>query len=226
MSFEEVTIGDCRLIRADCMEVLPTLGIVDAVVTDPPYGIGFKYNTHNDTRDGYEEWCKGWFAAIKKISSTIFMSPGFANVAMWARIEPFSGMCAWLKPASMGRSTFGFCNWEPMLLWGKATGRSVDVFSAPIIPDSDLDGHPCPKPLRWGTESVCRVSEPSETVLDPFMGSGTVGVGCVRTGRKFIGIEKDPEYFSIACRRIEEAYGKGTFFDDTKKREPELFAMT
>ena len=203
-------IGDCTLYCGDCLEVMPVLGKVGAVVTDPPYGVDFSYSSHDDARDGYEDWCGRWFDCCHSIAETVLLSPGQANVPMWATLRPFRWQIAWLKPAAMGRSPVGFNNWEPMLLWGKGVGNSVDVFKAPILPDADLVGHPCPKPLKWGIESVKRV--PGDVVLDPFMGSGTTGVACVKLGRKFIGIEIDEGYFDIACKRIEEAY-----------RQPDMF---
>lgn len=210
----ETADGSVKLYLGDCLEVLPTLSGIDAVVTDPPYGVGFKYDGHDDTRDGYEEWCGRWFDELLRIAPTILMSCGAVNVQMWARIRPFSWQVAWLKPAAMGRSPVGFCNWEPMVLWGSGSGKSVDVFTAPIVPDSSLDGHPCPKPLLWGIKSVEVAALNGATVLDPFTGSGTTGVACVRTGRKFIGIEKEPKYFDIAVKRIEAELNRAPLFDD------------
>jgi hypothetical protein len=214
MMAEKVTIGNCELWHGDCLEILPMIGKVDAVITDPPYGVGFAYESHDDKPEGYEDWCVEWFDLCQSIAATILLSPGAVNVAMWARRRPFKWQIAWLKPAAMGRSPLGFCNWEPMLLWGKGVSGSVDVFTAPILPDRDVDGHPCPKPVKWGIESVCRV--PGNIVCDPFMGSGTVGLACVNLGRRFIGIEKERKYFDIACRRIEQAYAQPRLFDDAK----------
>lgn len=216
MTFREEQIGDCRLILGDCLEVLPTLGPVDAVVTDPPYGVGFAYESHDDSRDGYEEWCCRWFDACASLAETMLMSPGAVNVPMWARLRPFKWQIAWLKPAAMGRSPLGFCNWEPMLFWGKGVSNSVDVFRAQILPSDDMDGHPCPKPVAWGVESVSRV--PGLSVLDPFLGSGTTGIACAKLGRKFIGIEIEPKYFDIACRRIEQAYAQPDLLIEAEKK--------
>jgi len=215
--------GSVQLYCGDCLDVLPTLeaGSVDAVVTDPPYGVGFKYDGHDDTRNGYEDWCGKWFEELSRIASTILMSCGAVNVQMWACIKPFNWQIAWLKPAAMGRSPVGFCNWEPMLLWGSGSGESVDVFTAPIVPDDSLDGHPCPKPLKWGIESVRRAAK-SGTILDPFMGSGTTGVACVRLGRKFIGIEKEPKYFEIAVKRIEAELNRTPLFEEPVAVQREL----
>lgn len=67
------------------------------------------------------------------------------------------------------------------------------------------NGHPCPKDVRWGTWLINKFSKTGKTILDPFMGSGTTGVACVQTGRKFIGIEIEPKYFDIAVKRIQQA---------------------
>ncbi len=215
--------GDVRLYLGDCREILPTLGKVDAVVADPPYGVGFKYESHNDTRDGYEDWCTTWFDLLN--AKCVLMTPGAVNVAMWARIRPFKWQAAWLKPAAMGRSPFGFCNWEPVLLWGTPAGDTTDVFTAQIIPDRSVDGHPCPKPLVWGEKMVAMSG--GDTILDPFMGSGTTGVACVRLGRKFIGIEIEPKYFDIACKRIDKAYDDFGLIEATPPaiRQPNLLEV-
>jgi site-specific DNA-methyltransferase (adenine-specific) len=219
--------GTVRLWLADCRDVLKELpsGSVDAVVTDPPYGVGFKYESHNDTRDGYEQWCRDWFPHLRRVSSAVLMACGAVNVPMWATIEPFKWQVAWLKPAAMGRSPVGFCNWEPMLLWGntKQSG-AVDCFRACIVPDDSLEGHPCPKPLEWGLKSVECVSVPGQTICDPFMGSGTTIVAAVRLGRKFLGIEKEPKYFAIAKRRIQDALNSQPLFkEQIRQTQEELF---
>lgn len=79
----------------------------------------------------------------------------------------------------------------------------------------EANGHPCPKPLGWMTWLVELASNPWEIVLDPFMGSGTTGVACVKLGRRFIGIEIEPKYFDIACKRIEAACAQPDLFIET-----------
>ncbi len=78
----------------------------------------------------------------------------------------------------------------------------------------DPSGHPCPKPIQYAQWLVSRAAEMGQTVIDPFMGSGTTGVACANLGRKFIGIEIEPKYFDIACRRIEQAYKQPRLFKD------------
>jgi len=204
-----VIIGECRLYLGDCLDVLPKLadGGVDAVVTDPPYNVGLNYegDATADNKPEYQAWCIDWFVELRRIcTGAVTISCGIVNLAMWCKIEDPHWVLCWWKPSGMGRSPVGFCNWEPMPMWGKTKGKGkCDVIRAPIIPNRALDGHPCPKPIEWGCGFVELLSEAGMIVCDPFMGLGTVGVACVRLGRKFIGIEKEPKYFDIACRRIE-----------------------
>lgn len=207
----EEIIGRARLILGDCRDILPTLPKVDAVITDPPYGVGFVYASHDDTPVGYAEWCAEWFSDLKRIcDGPIAISCGMANICDWPKP---TWVMAWHKPAAMGRCAVGFNNWEPVLLYGKPNGvHGADVIRAPIVPDADLDGHPCPKPLGWAVGVIHRIADKSQTILDPFMGSGTTGVAAVQMGKQFIGIEREPRYFDIACKRIEDAQRQGDFF--------------
>jgi len=206
---DRAEIGDAVLYHGDCLEILPTLGEVDAVVTDPPYGVGFVYESHDDDPEKYQAWRDKWFSELRRHSALLAISCGVANIQNWAKSDWI--MC-WHKPASMGRCKVGFNNWEPVLIYGKPPGQIADVFKAVIKPDASLDGHPCPKPLQWGMELVSKMTKVNGAVLDPFMGSGTTGVACANLGRKFIGIEIERKYFDIACERIEAAYAQGRLF--------------
>jgi site-specific DNA-methyltransferase (adenine-specific) len=192
----------------DCLEYMRTLpdGCVDAVVTDPPYNVGLDYATYADNRPDYAEWCAAWFAEARRVCrGPIAISVGQANLSEWARIAPPDWWLAWWKPAAMGRCVVGFNNWEPIALYGKPPKAACDVIRATITPDASLKGHPCPKPLEWAIKQVDMLTCQGDTVLDCFTGSGTTGVACVQTGRRFIGCEIDPGYFAIAQRRIEQA---------------------
>ena len=96
----------------------------------------------------------------------------------------------------------GFNNWEPILFYN-IKRLANDVLSFPNYHDDT--GHPTTKPTKLMVALIERMSNPGDTILDPFMGSGTTGVACVQTGRNFIGIEIDPGYFEIAKKRIEQA---------------------
>lgn len=220
-------IGDATLYLGDCRDILPTLGPVDAVVTDPPYGIGY---AHSGFRDGSIGNTR---AANKRGSPPVHgddvpFDPShllaFGNVLMWGadhfypRLPDSGRWLAWNKIGDLQPwDTFSDVEfaWHSregaarIFTW-KWKGLACDKKGE----DNGLRHHTTQKPIalmRWCIEQ-CR-TEAGATILDPYMGSGTTGVACAQLDRKFIGIEIEPRYFDIACRRIEEAY-----------RQPRLFA--
>lgn len=206
VKFRTVTIGSATLIRGDCRDVLPTLGKVDAVVTDPPYGIKRdgkpKSSSSHGGHKGYE--FRGWdcsapdgavFEAIREVSGHQIIWGGnyFPQ-----HLGPSMGWLVWDKGQRISQS-------DAELAY-TSLRQALRVFTlnrASIASDGAV--HPTQKPLslmRW-----CLGFLPSaQSILDPYMGSGTTGVAAVNLGRKFIGIELDAKYFEIACRRIREAY--------------------
>ena len=210
-------IGDARLILGDCLEILPTLPKVDAVITDPPYGIGYSKGTGgkgNHTRRNIE--------AIAGDDAPFDPSPWLAwPCIMWGANHysgrlPHGRWLAWNKLGtlepwdSFSDVEFAWQNQRGAdrifnLLWkGICQGEKDDGGSR---------GHPTQKPvalMKWCLGFV----PDAQTILDPFMGSGTTGVACAQLGRKFIGIEIEPRYFDIACRRIERAYAQGKLFQE------------
>jgi len=198
---------DVVIYHGDCRDILPTLGPVDLVLTDPPYNVGIEYGAGvDDKRKDYQDWCSLWFNDCRQIAPLIALTPGIVNLGIWAQIEAPSWCIAWLKPAAMGRTPFGFCNWEPVLVWGKAKKHDgVDVITAAIIPDPNLDGHPCPKPLLWGKKLLALLTDASDVILDPFMGSGTTLRAAKDLGRKSVGIEIEERYCEIAARRMSQS---------------------
>lgn len=188
-------IGDATLYLGDCREILPTLGKVDAVVTDPPYPdfleAEFRYNP-GTLRAALEP----------EVHQFVFWSA----TAEWP--FDFSAVHIWHKPN--GQS---YKHYER--IFERRGGISCKVFrNAAILPNytqyaAECVDHPTQKPLSLVFGLVERTTG---TVLDPFMGSGTTGVACANLGRKFIGIEIEPKYFDIACRRIAEAYAQPRLF--------------
>ena len=212
-----------RVITGDCLEVLPTLSGVDAVVTDPPYGI----NTKSDGMGKLNPWAD------------------LCNAALWYRewiglarnAIPDDG-CLWscLNWRSMPTFQKAACDlgWpiESMLVWDKEwigpggtrglrpAYELVGLWAGPefSIDDRGLPdvqrfkwsshkptGHPAEKPVALKKWLIEISTDPGDTILDPFCGSGTTGVACVQTGRAFIGIEKTDHYADIARRRIADA---------------------
>ena len=212
-------MSNVTLHLGDCLEYMKSLpdGCVDAVITDPPYNVGLNYSTINDNRQDYIEWCASWFSELRRITrGAIAISVGQSNLSRWAAIAPPTWWLAWWKPAAMGRCVVGFNNWEPIALYGKPKRAVCDVIRATIQPDPSVAGHPCPKPLEWAVKQIEMFTDFSDTIFDPFMGSGTTGVACVQMGRNFIGCEISPEYYAIAERRIKDAQAQPLLFEVNK----------
>ena len=216
-------IGDATLYLGDCLEILPTLGKVDAVVTDPPYGVGLIYGDYNDNSEG------SYFSLMRMFMSKIdaqftALTPGMKHLSWWYSTFSPLWTISWHKPNQCSRSSIGGFNaWEPVLVFGKPTKRIAhDAFVHSIqTMQTDTGDHPCPKdPESWQI-LVDMLTALDDLILDPFMGSGTTGVACANLGRKFIGVEIEPKYFDIACRRIADAYKQPRLFEDEKPAAPQ-----
>ena len=205
-------IGDCELYLGDCLEVMPMLGKVDAVVTDPPYGIGFGA-THTKWSANRGVTLGEWDAKIPDVSFLVDIAK---DVIIWGgeRFElPVSrGWLTWVKPDAA--PTFSSTEFA----WTSQDRPSRHFVQSISSVNGERIGHPTQKPLRLMKWCLGFIPD-AETVLDPFMGSGTTGVACVKLGRKFIGIELDETYFDIACRRIEEAYRQPDMFLELEKQD-------
>lgn len=213
------TTEHCTLYCGDCLDVLPTLGRVDAVVTDPPYGIAYKkgaggkdgaYNNRNQAKRNTEE--------INGDDRPFDPSPILSvceNVLLWGADHfsqrlPHGRFLAWNKLGDK-EPWDSFSDVE--FAWHSQRGASR-IFSyvwkglcqGAGEDKGDTRDHPTQKPvclMRWCLDQVG--STPGDLILDPYMGSGTTGVACIRTGRRFIGVENDPKHFATAVRRIREA---------------------
>ena len=230
------TIGNATLYLGDCREILPTLPKVDAVVTDPPYGIGLQTKNAGRLKRPYTKWgdvsrmaktAEHGFDAV--IGDAAPFDPAvllnFDNLVIWGAnnfADKLPASHCWFswdkKCGKAADSDIGDCE----LAWTRGlrfkTVRAFRHMWAGFQRDSeggDIRLHPTQKPialLRWCLEFY----PDARTILDPFMGSGTTGVACVKLGRKFIGIELEPKYFDIACKRIEEAYKQPDLFIEPK----------
>jgi DNA modification methylase len=209
-AFSPVVIGDATLYLGDCREIIPIVGKVDAVITDPPYGCkatsgwggkysGFEIQGDDSTelRDFVIAQCNCPFAMF---GSPRIDRPKNCSILIWSKGEH----------TGMGNLQFP---WKPDFEevyisgdgWSGRRTSSVLKFNART--DSERF-HPTEKPIGLMVEIASKA--PPGVILDPFMGSGTTGIACLKTGRKFIGIERDPEYFRIACERIRKEYSQIT----------------
>jgi DNA modification methylase len=201
-------IGDATLYLGDCREILPTLGKVDAVVTDPPYGIGMDGGKIGKAVYEKLDWDK------ESPDLTAILSLGVPTVIWGGNYFPLPPNPLWLVwDKKNDPTTFADCE----LAWTNIVG-AIRIFrwlwSGPYQQKREERWHPTQKPLalmEW-----CLGFVPG-AVLDPFMGSGTTGVACAKKARPFIGIEREPSYFDIACRRIEAAYKQPDLFIEKPK---------
>lgn len=205
------TIGLATLYNADCREIIPTLVGIDACVTDPPYGIGWEYASYHDTFDKWKELMDGVIPLIKGVTDNISLSVGPLEAEahiMWHHAPKWRA--CWYRGSTGARSPMGFRDYETVFLWGTPPKPMHDYFA--IAPEQERFGHSCPKPVGYAKWLIKRLSADNSTIMDPFLGSGTTGVGAVQMGRRFVGVELDPTYFDTACRRIEDAQRQGDFF--------------
>jgi DNA modification methylase len=215
-----VVIGSCVMYEGDCLEVIPTLGKVDAVVTDPPYGMGDLLR-----KGGAKEWsvtrAKGtaWDDSTPDVGWIVDIGvPAIIWGGQFFGLPIQRGWLVWDK--LMAEFSTSVCE----LAWTNISFpvKRFRLGSAMVQQEGRV--HPTQKPIalmRW-----CLGFLPNaETILDPFMGSGTTGVACVKEGRKFIGIELDPDYFDIACKRIRDAYAQPDMFVAAPAAKPEQLDM-
>ncbi len=234
-------IGDATLYLGDCLEILPTLGKVAHVICDPPYS-NIVHDTRGrrggdlrkDSGSKLErldfgaitgvqgrvaelvcESAEGWFLTF----SDIFALPGWRGSVLEAGGKSKS-VCIWVKPdcapqfngqkPATGFECIGvFWCGNGFSKWNAGGKRGVYTH---LVNAHRHGGHPTEKPVSLMRDILTDFTNYGQTILDPFMGSGTTGVACANLGRKFIGIEIEPKYFDIACRRIEEAYKQPDFF--------------
>ncbi len=243
---EKVVIGDAVLYLGDCLEVLSTLPRVDAVVTDPPYGIPHDFGIQVRNDGGKRRLSFDWdghhvndcvlsaCSIAANLADAHFWFCGLTQVSHIADALRNAGlidkMAAWVKtcpaPAMPG-------NWWPSgyeiavyayrsgAWFGDKNPKRSNVFYS----DSYRHGqpgkepHPTQKPLKMVAHIVSSLVKPGGTAIDCFMGSGTTGVAAVQLGRKFIGIEIERRYFDIACKRIDNAQRQNKLFPEKTREE-------
>jgi site-specific DNA-methyltransferase (adenine-specific) len=214
------TIGDATLYLGDCMDVLPALGQVDAVITDPPYGINagqMSLGKWATSRMEKLDWDKvapsadvleAVLRAGKKavlFGGNYFGLPPTRNFLVWDKGAGFKGR-------DFAECEFAWCSWD-----ANARSLTYDPLARGDYKDKQ---HPTQKPVSVMLWAIQHAGD-AATILDPFMGSGSTGVAAVQLGRKFIGIERELKYFDVACKRIEQANAQQPLFDPTPQQKPQ-----
>ena len=206
--------GAVTLLLGDCLEILPTLEGIDAVVTDPPYGIGGYVSAPSKWRRLAGHTSETWDDNVVDLQPLL----GFERVVIWGGnnygLPASRNFLCWYKPdapPSMAQCEYAWCNWD---------GNAKHITQTISATNRERNGHPTQKPLRVMLASVEHAD--AAFVADPFMGSGTTGVACIRTGRRFIGIEIEPKYFEIAKRRCIAELERFPLLEPKPLRQREL----
>ena len=210
-------IGNCSLWLGDCREILPTLPKVDLVLTDPPYGIGEaagKNKSRNKLAKAKDYGDDAWDNETPPVWLFGLMQEKSTNQIIFGGnyfvLPPSSCWLVWDKD-----NTGDFADAE--LAWTnlqKAVRLKKHRWNGMLQEDmknKEVREHPTQKPVPVIEWCLSHVPD-ALTVCDPFAGSGTTGVACANMGKTFYGIEREPKYFDIACKRIEAAYAQGRLF--------------
>ena len=245
---ERVCIGgDVTLYKADCRDILPTLGKVDVVVTSPPYNMrtrvrngeyteremkphfSKKYSDFPDALpiEEYYDLHRMVLAQLLEVARIVFINISVVTGSKeaWFKIigdfsHQLKDVIVWDKgegqpamhPSVINRSFELILALERDAEPGRAFARSY--FKRGEMPDiwrlgrgdNNVDGHNATFPESLPQRIVAGWTQTGDTILDPFMGSGTTGVAALKLGRRFIGVEISPDYFKVACERIKREY--------------------
>ena len=270
-----VIIGDATLYLGDCLDILPTLSKVDAVVTSPPYddlrqyGVGqpsfvwmdyirpmafslvgggvIVWNVADSVRDGSEtgtsfrQALEFMDAGLRLHDTMLYLKTnvnfpdavryenGFEYMFVFSNGAPKTFNPIKDRPNKHGGTVMHGTDrhvdgsLKPISGLGKLVNRVGKRFNWWFLTNNQPDiGHPAPMPYQMAFDHITSWTNEGDTILDPFMGSGTTGVACAKIGRKFIGIELDPKYFDIACERIQKAYDQPDLFVKPPKKAEQL----
>ncbi len=208
--------------HGDCREILLQLEPVDLVLTDPQWGVRLTEKAHKDKSYFYGDVGYGSSDDSQEYVKTVCVPAIALAIELFGRVVVLPGTrCAFFyprpdeigsvyQPAGTGSGKWGFICSTPILFYGsdpyltRGLGRRPNSWHQPATDHAEINGHPCPKPMRMMVWLVERASFSNETILDPFMGSGATLRAAKDLGRKAIGIEIEEKYCEIAARRMAQ----------------------
>ena len=195
-----------HIYQGDCLEIMKTFedNSVDLVLTDPPYGVNLDYDVYSDTEEAWFDLMDKFIPEARRISSmVIFPSCQINRLDWFYKNHKPDWLICWYK-GSVGHAAYvGFNDWEPHVVYGKNNTHMHDYFRTQTQKMGDF-GHPCPKNVEWAKWVISRATEEGQTILDPFLGSGTTAVACKQFNRNYIGIELSEKYCEIARQRLRQ----------------------
>ena len=228
---QKVVIGDATLYQGDCMDILPTLGKVDAVITDPP----FDEKTHKGADRTFSDidfaplvsasdlaskliaLSDGWvicFCAFEQLADyKLGAGASWIRAGIWDKVSNMPQMTG-DRPAQGGEA-LAIMHRPGRKIWN---GGGKAAIWRHLVERGEKQ-HPTQKPVTLMIELLELFSQPRALILDPFMGGGSTGVAAIQLGRKFIGIEREEKYFNIAVKRIEQAHAQGQLFAPERPKQ-------
>ena len=204
-----VHLGDCVAF----MKTLPDK-CVDFVCTEPPYGIDFGYDQHDDNFEGWKRLMGACIPEWLRICRGPIVFPSCSNDALvWLFANyPPKWMMAWYNGSPGHRSAIGFNDWEPLFVLGEKIHRNThDHFYAKPT-DAHIDWHPCPKSMEYAKTLITKFSDEGDLVFDPFGGSGTTFLAAAQGNRRYLGCELSPAYHAKILQRLELETAQGKMF--------------
>ncbi len=207
------------IFHGDCREVLPTLPKCDLLLTDPPYGVNLgTHKAANETRGWlakkayktYDDTPENFLSVVVPAieTSLLLVRNGmvFTSGTGLAKLPEYKAVGGVFLPSGVGRTCWGFQNFSFLALYGNAPSLNLGAKPTGIVSTatSGESEHPCPKPIEWMKWAIQLGSLPTDTVLDPFMGSGTTLRAAKDLGLKAIGIEIEERYCEIAANRLRQ----------------------
>lgn len=221
------------------MEVMPSLDAIDHVITDPPYGEVTHKGARTMKHDGAlidfahisdEQFMNVIDESLRLATRWVVMTCEWRHAAMLETSgRPLVRLGVWIKPNGAPQFTGDRpgTGWEAVAILHRAGKKRWNGGGHHAVWHSNIvsGNHPTEKPVALISRWIDQFSDSGETILDPFMGSGTTGVASVQMGRKFIGIERERKYFDIACERIEHAYAQGQLFAEAPKPSIEQVSL-
>lgn len=216
-----VIIGDATLYLGDCMDILPTLPKVDAVITDPPYGMNYRPEKWKKYTGEKSNWSP-IHGDDQKFDPLPFLIAD--HVILWgfnyfSDELPVGALLIWDKRCNESGDKMYGASIESAWKSNDSGTKIKRLLHGGVVNADSAYGnnaerfHPTQKPIGLMVWCIEQCKPDPQTILDPFMGSGTTGVAAIQMGRKFIGIEREPKYFDIACKRIEQAAAQGKLFE-------------
>jgi len=198
-----------KIYKENCLDTMAKMAnkSIDLILTDPPYGIDLKYDNYVDSEENWYDLMSKVLPEMIRIAKMVILPSCQIKRLTWIyQNYPPDWLICWYK-GSVGHSSFiGFNDWEPHLVYGRTKNKLYmhDYFHTKSSPKKDTYGHPCPKPIEWANWIIEKSTNEGDLVYDPFIGSGTVAISCIKKNRNYIGSEISAKYCKIAENRIKE----------------------